>query len=822
MKSVDFKGYPEPTLTENAIVVLQDRYLAKDESGKLVETPKGMLVRVAKAVARVEEPFGGVEAVNRWSRAFYDIMSKGEFLPNSPCLMNAGRTEDGAYSACFVLPLEDSIEGIFDTVKNTALVQKAGGGTGFSFDRLRPTGAYIRSSGGTTSGPISFWKVLSEATNAIQQGAFRRGANMGMMTVTHPDILKFLTAKQDLSLFTNYNISIKIPDAWMEGYIKSPQSLHVVSHSSNNRKYLIPKSITGAKIKDYTLLDLVEVKDLAKIPGDHNSYWTQKDVFDIILKCAWTTGEPGLFFIDRANQHNPTPQVGTYEATNPCGEQVLLPYESCNLGSINVACCVKEDGTFDWPKLRELTRVGTRFLDDVVDASPYPIPEITEMCHNNRKIGLGLMGFADALFMLGLAYDSEAGVSFGRDLMMFINEVSLECSEELATEKGNFPNWKGSRWELEWGNRPMRNSVVTTVAPTGTISILADCSGGLEPLYNLTFFRNVLNGKRLVEVNKVFEKVAKERGFYSPELMTKVLAEGTLANIQGIPEDVKKLFVTAQDISPEWHVRMQAAFQENCGSSISKTINMPNSAKIEEVEQTYILAYQLGCKGVTVYRDGCRTNQPMALSTSQDKHDGKVVEVPVEKVYHDRKPAKTPSILSSIRLRQNTPHGNMHVNISMDPRTGREFEVFAQLGKAGDVMSSDLEAICRLASLYLRLGGSLHDIQEQLLGIGSNVSVPTKNGKVSSLADGLGHSIKNYLTAREDNGLENLLLGKYIIQETTKKAATAPIVTVPVQVKEEHHPVAKGSGKCPSCGSMLIRSEGCSTCSQGCGYSKCG
>jgi len=1135
---------PDPAFTENAIVVLQDRYLAKNEKGELVETPKDMLIRVAKAVARVEKP----EEVERRTKEFYEIMAKGWFMPNSPCLMNAGRNDEGAYSACFVLPLEDSIADIFDTVKATAQVQKAGGGTGFSFDKLRPTGDYIKSSGGTTSGPISFWKVLSEATNAIQQGAFRRGANMGMMSINHPDILKFLTAKQDLSKFNNYNISVKVSDEWMEEYKKNPNSIHLVKNFRTGKEYVIPKEISGEKIATYALQDLYE-------HSENNTYaegkfWTKGDVFQIIRRCAWNTGEPGLIFIDKVNIKNPTPHVGDIEATNPCvtgdtpiltdkgyfridslvgqkvnvwngfewseveprvtgenqkimlvkfsdgselkvtpyhnfliqngqkrdkkdplrikakdlkggdrvayfeypvlsggktesralaytrgffcgdgshhtkrdrdslwlygekvqllehfaykyanecaggrvhveldgshkweksfvpgvewdvstrmdwlaglidsdgsvtmdggvqiwstnkgflqnvkemlffsgaysalslgkaactrempdghggkkeylcqdtyrlgiplwavnvlkgqglvcervdiskeakiridklhvvsvedvegvedkvycftedkrhagtfgcivggqcGEQPLLPYESCNLGSINVAACVKEDGTFDWDLLKDIVASATRFLDDVVDASPYPIPQITEMCHNNRKIGLGLMGFANALFLMKIPYNSKEGVEFGKKLMLTINESSEHTSEMLAKEKGVFPNWKGSRWELEWGNRPMRNSVCTTVAPTGTISILADCSGGIEPLFSLVFFRNVLNGKSLMEVSPIFEKVAKERGFHSEELVKHILEKGTIQDFPGIPEDVKKVFVCAQDISPKWHILMQAAFQENCGSSISKTVNMPNHATEDEVEEAYMLAYASGCKGVTVYRDGCRTNQPMALSTSQEKHEGKESkkeEAPRE--YQERKPLKTPAILSSVRLRQNTPHGNMHVNISMDPRNERDYEVFAQLGKAGDIMASDLEAICRLASLYLRLGGTLYDIQEQLLGIGSNVSIPTKSGKVSSLADGLGHAIKNYLTAKGENGLKDLLLGNYTIQETSTKKSAISIVTVP-QKSDTPKSSPKAGTKCPGCGvGVLIRTEGCTSCSIGCGYSKCG
>ena len=815
MKPLDLDKLPAPNLTENAIVVLRERYLSKNEKGEVTETPKEMFFRVAKAVARVEDPYGGEEAVNKWTKTFYEIMANGEFMPNSPCLMNAGRNEEGAYSACFVLPIEDSIDGIFDTVKNTALVQKAGGGTGFSFDRLRPTGDYIKSSGGTTSGPLSFWKVLSEATNAIQQGAFRRGANMGMMSINHPDILKFLTAKQDLSLFTNYNISVKIPDAWMKQYTETPNSLHIVTNFRTKEEYAIPKSITGEKIKDYAIQDLVPLKE-ALASGKMSDYWTMGDVFQIIKSCAWNTGEPGLFFIDAVNAANPTPHLGDIEASNPCGEQPLLPYESCNLGSINVKLCVSPDGTFDWEKFKKKIAVSTRFLDDVVDASPYPIPEISEMCHKNRKIGLGVMGFADALYLMGIPYNSDKGVSFGRELMRVLNETSQDVSSKLAEEKGNFPAWEGSLWETVWGKRPMRNSVTTTVAPTGTISIIADCSGGIEPLFSLVFFRNVLNGKKLTEVSPIFMQAAKEGGFYSEKLEEKILAGGSVSHIEGIPSAIKKVFVCSHDITPKWHLKMQAAFQDHCGSSISKTINLPSSATEEDVEKAYILAWNLRCKGVTVYRDGCRSNQPMSLKDADP-----VEAVAEEREYQVRKPVKTPALLSSVRLRQNTPHGNMHVNISVDPRTDRDYEIFAQLGKAGDIMASDLEAMCRLASLYLRIGGSLADIQEQLTGIGSNVSIPTRTGKISSLADGLGHALKNYLTAKETNGIDNLLLGHYILQEPPAKKAAAPLVAVPVPEKEVTQ--IESQTKCPSCGvGVVVRSEGCLKCSLLCGYSKCG
>jgi ribonucleoside-diphosphate reductase alpha chain len=803
-------SFPEPSLTPNSITVLKDRYLMKNDKGENVETPKDLFYRVAACIAEEDRRYSG--DIEKTKRTFYDMMATGTFLPNSPCLMNAGLGNGNLYGACYVLPIEDSIDGIFDTVKATALVQKAGGGTGFSFDRLRPTGDFIKSSGGTTSGPLSFWRVLYETTNAIQQGSKRRGANMGMMSINHPDILKFITAKQDLTAFTNYNISVKISDQWMDEYKKNPDSLHIVKNFRTGSQYLIPKDITGPKIMKYEVKDLVPYVDgtgyLTSV------YWTKREVFSIILNCAWKTGEPGLFFIDKANKYNPTPHIADMEATNPCGEQPLLPYESCNLGSINVAKFVVDSTkSLDWAKLKTCVWDAVHFLDNVVDASPYPIPEITRMCQGNRKIGLGIMGFADVLFMLGIPYDSERGLNFGRDLMKFINDESLNASEALANVRGNFPYWSGSLWSMDSvlspHSRKMRNAVATTVAPTGTISIIADCSGGMEPLFSLAFERNVLGGKKLLEANKHFDKIAKDQGFYSTELLEKIVTTGTVKGIDAVPSPLQAVFACSQDIAPEWHVRMQAAFQENCGSSISKTINLANSATKEDVEKAYLLAYDLECKGITVYRDGCRNEQPMALKKEV------VVEKPKEREHVLRRPMKTPDISASVRIRQKTPFGHMHVNVTVDPVTGHESEVFAQLGKAGDTMNSDLEAITRLASLYLRLGGSVVDIIDQLEGIGSNVSIPTKEGTIGSIADALARALKKFREARNNIGLKDLLLG----------AANPHVPAVgknedKLPVKEtETYSISKRD-KCPECGAKMQFKEKCQSC-QACGYSKC-
>jgi len=764
-------------LSDNALRVLRARYLKKDVHGQCTETPFEMFDRVSGTIAGVERSYGGDDRrVELWRERFFDLMVSGRFMPNSPTLMNAGR-EMGMLSACFVLPVPDSIDGIFESIKNTALIQKAGGGTGFAFDSLRPTGDYIKSSGGTTSGPISFWRAFSEATNAIQQGAFRRGANMGMMYITHPDIVKFLHAKQDLTQFTNYNISVKITDEWMEGFLAAPDDPHVVVNPRTGIGYLLPKDLD---IWGYDIRTLTPY-DPAKPP--RGTFYTRRDVWSMIVTNAWQTGEPGVVFIDRINRHNPTPHVGRIEATNPCGEQPLLPYEACNLGSVNLAAFVRMpageketaprmdwdpasvglpgEERVDWDGLSEAVGQAVRFLDNVIDANNYPVAEITAMCRANRKIGLGIMGFADALFKLGVAYSSEAGVAWGERFMKFVNTAAHDYSERLAIDRGCFPNWKGSRWDTETG-RPMRNAAVTTVAPTGTISILAGCSGGIEPLFSLAFFRNVLKGQDdgtspMIEVNAVFRKVAGDQGFYSEGLMDQIARDGTLAHSEAVPDEVKRVFVCAHDVKPEWHIRMQAAFQKHCDSSISKTINFPNQAKAEDVDLIYRRAYALGCKGVTVYRDGCRSEQPMAL---KQKERATAAAAPEPREVR-LAPQQLPEIVSGLRIRQMTPFGNMHVKITVDPKTQRELEVFAQLGKGGDVATSDLEAICRMISLWLRSGGSLDHVIKQLENIGSSLQIPTRGGRIMSLGDGLAKALKKYLRAKEVVGLKALLLGEY-------------------------------------------------------------
>ncbi len=809
----------EPNFTENARKVLEARYLMKNEAGECTETPGDLFRRVAGTVADVELGYGASPTERHaWHERFYSLMTSGRFMPNSPTLMNAGR-EMGMLSACFVLPVRDSIVDIFDSIKHTALIQKAGGGTGFAFDELRPTGDFIQSSGGTTSGPITFWRAFSEATNAIQQGAFRRGANMGMMYIHHPDILKFLHAKQDLNQFTNYNISVKLTDTWMKEFQADPDSPHVTRNPRNGKAFVIPRDVD---IWKYDVRTLVEVDCVEAVTADQperyfatprltgllpeelrGRVYTKRDIWQIIVRNAWQTGEPGIVFIDRINEQNPTPHLGRIEATNPCGEQPLLPYEACNLGSVNLGAFVRNactpEAEVDWAALRVTVQESVRFLDNVIDANNYPLPEIDRICKSNRKIGLGIMGFADALYALNVPYNSAAGVEWGARFMEFVDNEAHAASEQLARARGSFPNWAGSIWQTKHG-RLMRNAAVTTVAPTGTISIIANCSGGVEPLFSLAFIRNVLRGQKqgerpLVEVNETFRRVAEQRRFLSDELLRKIAAVGTVAHLPDVPDDVKRVFVCAHDISPEWHVRMQAGFQRHCDSSISKTINFPHSATVADVEGIYHLAFELGCKGVTVYRDGCREFQPMALDKSGDERheasegvsgtpdeaedggpacsdcntdaadgDGAAPATPSNRsavaVTGSIEPADLPEIVSGFRIRQMTAFGNMHVKITVDPRSERELEIFAQLGKGGDVANSDLEGICRPASLWLRAGGSLKHLIRQWEGIGSSLQIPTRAGRVMSLPDGLACALKKYVRAKDRFGLRALLLGE--------------------------------------------------------------
>jgi len=601
--------FQEPRLTPNAVETLRRRYLRRGPDGRVVETPGQLFARVARFVASAERRFGADDAeVGAVERSFHRLLAETEFLPNSPTLMNAGRAA-GMLSACFVLPVDDSIEGIFDSVKHAAMIQKAGGGTGFSFDRLRPTGDYIASSGGTTSGLMSFWRVFSEATRAIQQGASRRGANMGMLSITHPDILKFATAKSKPGAFENFNISVKVPDDFMTALAQRPDEPHAVVNPRTHRRHWLPRALG---IDGYILADLPPAEPGQQPPG---AVYCRRDLWDLIVREAWSTGEPGLCFIDRVNAANPTPAAGPIEATNPCGEQPLLDHEACNLGSVDLAKFIR-GGRLDEQALRQAVRLGVRFLDNVVEVNDYITPEIDRRCRGNRKIGLGIMGLADAMFELAIAYDSEPALTFARRVAEMLTSEAFDASEDLGRKRGTFPNFAGSVWESR--GRNMRNAAVTSVAPTGTLSIMASTSGGIEPVFALAFYRHILDGAELVEVDGPFRRFAQRQGFWSEQLGRRLAAGQRLRDLADLGEPWRGVFVTAPEIAPCWHVRMQAVFQEFIDGAISKTINLPGQATPGDVDAVYRLAWELGCKGVTVYRDGCRPGQPMGHEPAEN------------------------------------------------------------------------------------------------------------------------------------------------------------------------------------------------------------
>ena len=735
-------------LTENALRVLVKRYLRKDGEGQVVEEPEELFHRVARAIAAAEANYGSPKDADTREAEFYRVMTSLEFLPNSPTLMNAGR-ELGQLSACFVLPVKDSMESVFDAVKNTALIHKSGGGTGFSFSQLRPEGDHVGSTGGVASGPVSFMRAFDTATDVIKQGGMRRGANMAILNVDHPDIMKFITAKDDPTVFTNFNLSVAVTNEFMEA-VRTGGDYNLV----NPRTGAVARTLNA------------------------------KEVFDIIVANAWKTGDPGIVFIDRINEYNPTPHLGSIESTNPCGEQPLLPYESCNLGSINLARMLHDvDGKaeIDYPGLAETVKVAVRFLDDVIDVNQFPIPEIAEMTRKSRKIGLGVMGFADMLLQLGLPYNSEEALQTARDVMGFVSEEADRSSAELAQERGVFPAFEGSIYDVPGGPR-LRNASRTTIAPTGTLSIIAGCSSGIEPLFALSFVRNILDGARMVEVNPYFEEVARREDIYSDELMEN-LANGTrLHDIESIPDRIKRLFITAHEISPEWHVRMQAVFQACTDNAVSKTVNFPRQATREDIASVYNMAYDQGLKGITIYRDGSRENQPMST--------GATAEEAGETVIAPRKRAK---MTTGITERVRTGCGSLYVTVNSDEHG--ICEVFSTLGKSGGCASAQLEATCRLISLALRAGMDAESIIRQLRGIRCP-SIAWEEGKsVLSCADAIAGVLEKHVFGErtDDNGSESM---------------------------QDYGLVRNIAGQCPDCGGLLAYEEGCFKC-HGCGYTKC-
>ena len=739
-------------LSDNALRVLERRYLTKDGEGQVIETPQELFRRVAKHIASAELHYDIEADVSFWEEAFCQLITNMDFLPNSPTLMNAGH-ELGQLSACFVLPIEDSMESIFDAVKYTALIHKSGGGTGFSFSRLRPTSDRVGSTGGIASGPVSFMRAFDVTTDVIKQGGMRRGANMAILNVEHPDILKFITAKEDPEALTNFNLSVAVTDKFMKAVEKGT---------------------------DYNLVN--------PRTGEVEDNLNAKEVFDKIVDMAWRTGDPGIVFIDEINRHNPTPKLGRIESTNPCGEQPLLPFESCNLGSIDLSKMVADkDGQpyIDYDKLSQTVKLAVHFLDNVIDVNQFPLPEITEMTKTTRKIGLGVMGFADMLIKLDIPYDSEQGLVMAEEIAHFISEEADRASIALAQERGVFPAFQESVYDIPDGP-PFRNASRTTIAPTGSLSIIANCSSGIEPLFALSYIRHILDGEEFIEVNPYFEEVARKGGFYSPDLM-KQLAEGKrIKDIEEVPEGVKSLFVTAHDISPEWHVKMQAAFQKYTDSAVSKTVNFPHESTTDDVAQVYMLAYQEGLKGITIYRDRSRDSQVLTVGEAVKKTEGKLA------------PRKRPKVTTGVTERVNTGCGYIYVTVNFDSRGISE--VFSTLGKAGGCAAAQLEAISRLTSLALRSGIDIDSIVKQLRGI-----------RCPSIAWEQGHAILSCSDAIAS------VLEKYHREKTETKEKSAN----PNTSSQNSEMVKSWAGQCPDCGGPLIYQEGCNIC-LACGFTKCG
>lgn len=745
----------------NAIKVLERRYLAKDEAGKLIETPQDMLIRISKTVAAADKIYDKDANLKDTEDEFYNLMSELRFIPNSPTLMNAGRPL-GQLSACFVLPIEDSMEGIFTSVKNAALIHKSGGGTGFSFSRLRPKGSTVKTTGGVASGPVSFMKVFNSATEAVKQGGTRRGANMAILRVDHPDILEFIKCKEDNKEITNFNISVGITEEFME-------AVH------NGEEYNLIDPHTGV------------------ITGKLNAAF----VFDLIVKMAWTNGEPGIVFIDRMNKYNPTPELGEIESTNPCGEQPLLPYESCNLGSINLVKMIKNENSkyeIDYNLLERTIFDAVHFLDNVIDVNKYPIEEIDKMTKSTRKIGLGIMGFADMLFMLGIPYNSDRAVEVGEKVMEFINRKSKEASRQLAKVRGAFPEFGKSIYKDE---EPIRNATTTTIAPTGTISIISGVSSGIEPLFAVAFVRNVMDNDKLMEVHPYFEKIIREKGLYSKELMGKIAKFGTPSHIDEIPQDIKRIFVTAHDVSPIWHIKMQAAFQKHTDNAVSKTVNFKNAATVEDVREVYELAYKLGCKGVTIYRDGSRDSQVLSVGTDKNSN---------EKKEDDVAPRQRPQLTRGITEKVRVGCGNLYITVNYDENG--ICEVFTNVGKAGGCPSQS-EATARLISIGLRSGMKVEEIVEQLRGIRCHSTLRQRaynnDIKVLSCPDAIARTIEKLMNIKD----ESLDQQSITIQDDTN---IEDLIPVPKE--------SKYKSKCPECGNVITHQDGCVICPN-CGFSKC-
>lgn len=746
------------SLSKNAQIVLKKRYLMRDAKGEPIETIEGMFERVAAAIAKPDITYNEKVDIEAVKKCFYDMMMNLEFLPNSPTLMNAGRPL-GQLSACFVLPIEDSMEQIFETIKQAALIHKSGGGTGFSFSRLRPNGSTVNSTGGVASGPISFMRVFNMATEAVKQGGTRRGANMGILRIDHPDILEFIDCKKNNADITNFNISVGITEKFMNSVVKG---------------------------EDYELLE----------PATKNPVGTlnAREVFDKIVDAAWHNGEPGIIFLDRLNRDNVVPLCGEIESTNPCGEQPLLPYESCNLGSINLVRMIKADpkggNVIDWDKLAATVKDAVHFLDNVIDANRYPMAKIDETTKLTRKVGLGIMGFSDMLLYLDIPYNSDEAVALGEKLMGFITDTGRAASTVLAQKRGTFPLFEQSTLK---DGMPVRNATITTIAPTGTLSIIANCSSGCEPVFAYVFIRNVMDGTQLVEVNPILKEVLETRGLYTEELMQKIAKSGTLEHIEELPADIRRTFVCAHDISPEFHIKMQAAFQKHTDNAVSKTVNFPHDATREDVKKVYMLAFETDCKGVTIYRDGSRDAQVLNIGSVNGQNEAAAATTQM------LAPRPRPSITTGFTEKVKIGCGNLYITVNYDENG--ICEVFTNTGRAGGCPSQS-EATARLVSIALRSGINVDSIVDQLKGIRCPSTIRQPGMKVTSCPDAIAKAIEKVLKYRAEDGT---------------------LVTVAPQNEpvETHLENTIHFKFCPECGAKVEHEGGCVIC-RNCGYSKCG
>ena len=812
-QNVNNQDLMEPKLSDNAKYIAETRYSRKGTDGKPIEKAKDIFWRVATALANGDKNFNKSEnEVEKLAKDFYDLMAEQKFLPNTPCLVNAGGIKQ-QLSACFVLPVEDSMESILETLSNMALIHKSGGGTGFSFSQLRPNGDFIKTSGGTTVGPVSFMQAYNDVTAQIKQGGVRRGANMGMLSINHPDVLRFAVVKLDEWSLTNFNISLAVTNRFMEQIdldkkfvtddsipeevieeIKEAESSRDIEARLREIDVGVKKLYDWAKATEegegYELINPRNQQVMLKL----NAY----KVFNLITRLAWQYGDPGLVFIDRMNDKtsNPIPAVGTIEATNPCGEQPLLPYDACNLGSVNLAKFVlRQTQDLDWDELKRVISLGVHFLDNVVEINEFPVEKIREMVNNTRRIGLGVMGFADTLYKLGVKYDSDEGIVWAKKIMKFINETAKEATCQLAQTRGVFPFWDKSVY-AETDYRP-RNMAITTIAPTGTISVVADASSGIEPVFSLGYQKNTVEGKTLYYVSPVLVEQLKERNIYSEELIEKIVKNGgVLKGVEEIPQDLKKVFVTALEIEPEWHIKIQAAFQEFTDNAVSKTINLPQSALVEDVRNAYRLSYSLGTKGVTVYRTGSRSFEPMQKVKNNETKKEVVVKP-------KKKP--TPIVANGIRIKKKCDVGSVYSSIFYEENDG-PVEVFVTLGKSGGYLAAAAEVTGRLASLALKYGANLDEISEQLVGISCGQKVGMGSGAVLSMFDAVGKSILEI-----SRGEQLTIFEKPEVIDQMELPKT----------NDQSEAESKFEA-CPDCGSPLRAEEGCFKCiNPFCGYSKC-